>query len=224
SELGEEAASDWDLVSAESGIVGGERTWRRGLGATIDGARALLARLARADGEGSARREEAGAAPRGSASPGAVSPDLSAESDAESGERDGGRSADEERRAAAERRIAAARGLLGVVRSLGRSLGAWPRSGSWAECARGFLRALEPWTSESEGRGPLFAAIADLAALDAVAPCAGPEMFGRIVRETIVDLRPRAGSFERDGVLLAEIAAARGLTFRAVVLAGLSEG
>lgn len=186
--------AEWDLVSAEAGIVKGKESWSRELSRMSKRAYAALKEL-----EGDV---QAAGAP-----------------DRQDDDGVSGSDAIEE----ARRRLARSRSLEDAITRLGRALDLWPPTGAWSECSKGFLCALRAFLSPSSELEDLEEVLDGLGSLDPLGPCPDREVFADLVRRALEARAIRDRRFQRDGVLVSTIEAARGLSFRAVAVAGMAE-
>ena len=151
------------------------------------------------------RREEEAAAARGGA---------------EDDEDDGGPA----KLDALRRKIVALGGLREASEALGCALDGWPATGRWDACVEGFAKGLRNLVRDTPERADVLEVLARLNELDLIGPCPSREVFADLARRALDDASIPAGRFEKDGVFVGDVAAARGLRFRVVVLAEVAEG
>ena len=186
------APSEWDLLTAEAGVVGGREDWKRAFTHEIGRALARAARL-----------EERALDPRATV--------------------------EEEDRPVEEELVEARRAVLlwrrleETVFRIERALASWERAGSWNDAASALAAALRALFASSPAREALESMLEELGVLDDAGPYRGREEHTRMVRRAIDVRRTRRGRVGRDGLVLSDVVSARGLTFRAVALAGMVE-
>lgn len=143
-------------------------------------------------------------------------------------DRDGGY---EGARPGAAERVLRARALARMVRALQDALAGIPEEGRWSELSAGLLRAWTALFDFGDAAEPVVLAIEAIAKLDALG--GGTEK--ALARGTLAEMTellddalasPRApdDTFEGAGVFVADLARARGLPFRTVIVPGMVEG
>jgi hypothetical protein len=108
-------------------------------------------------------------------------------------------------------------------RRIERALSPWERAKSWTEASAALAAALRALVAPSPAREALETMLEELGRLDDAGDLAGADEHARMVRKALDASRVSGGRFERDGVLLADVVSVRGLSFRAVVVAGMVE-
>src|SRR5262249_34524080 len=114
--------------------------------------------------------------------------------------------------------------------ALRRAAAGWPRRATWPEWASLFESRLQPLLGKSEDWSMFAPVLDELAGLGAVAEAtrlgAAVERARAVsaLRESLEHLRFPEGRFERRGVNVLSVTAARGLRFPLVIVAGLDEG
>lgn len=187
------APSEWDLLTAEGGVVGGREEWKRAFTREIGRARARTARL----------EEEVAARP---AVPGDEDDDAL-----------------EAKLADARRAIDLWRRLEETILRIDRALAPWERARTWSEASSALRDALRALIAPSSDREALESMLEGLSALDDAGPYPGREGHARMVRRALDARRVKRGRYQRNGVLLSDVVSARGLSFRAVAVAGMVE-
>lgn len=188
------APAEWDLLSAEMGLVKGREAWHRALRAASARAYAAL--------------QEIVTGTRSRSAP-----------DREDDEGEGALSAVE----VARWRLARARSLEQVILRVGHALDLWPPSGAWSVCGPEFHRTLASLLRPSPELEELELVLEGFGGLDPLGPCPDREAFADVLRRAFSRRAILDRRFERDGVFVSTIEAARGLSFRAVVVAGMAE-
>jgi RecB family exonuclease len=127
-------------------------------------------------------------------------------------------------------KLAAAESLENGWRALRQAVARMPMACAWQDWADSLEKNLSPLLGASED-WPLFSTVIDeIRSLDSVCRSAGLENqvpLARLVatlKESMESLSRPTGSFERSGVNLLSINAARGLRFPLVIIPGLEEG
>ncbi|HVO29320.1 MAG TPA: PD-(D/E)XK nuclease family protein [bacterium] len=137
----------------------------------------------------------------------------------------------EEPRPGAQDRLLRATALQRTIATLQAALDGIPESGRWSELAAALERAWRALFDFGAEDAPVLEAIQAVARLDALAQ--DPQSpLGRGTLDEVSELlddalsaaRPSGDSFEGTGVFVADLARARGLPFRTVIVPGMVEG
>jgi ATP-dependent helicase/DNAse subunit B len=99
----------------------------------------------------------------------------------------------------------------------------FPRKGSWKELSAASAEMVNMYFEAGSNRETIVRILQELSALDALGPEADLRTFKEILGDALEVKSLRHGFFQKDGVLIADIMPARGLSFRAVFIPGLVE-
>jgi len=99
----------------------------------------------------------------------------------------------------------------------------FPHKGSWRDWSAAAAEMVNTYFVEGSNRETILRILQDLSALDVLEPEADLRTFKEILGDALEAESLRQGFFQKDGVLVADIMPARGLSFRAVFIPGLVE-
>jgi ATP-dependent helicase/DNAse subunit B len=99
----------------------------------------------------------------------------------------------------------------------------FPREGSWKELSAAVAEMVERYFEAGPNREAILGILQKISALDVLGPAADLRTFQEILGNALEAESLRQGFFQKDGVLVADIMPARGLSFRAVFVPGLVE-
>lgn len=116
-----------------------------------------------------------------------------------------------------------ARDLWWFLKDFFAALERFPRKGSWRELSAAAAEMVKTYFEAGPNRETLARVLQDLAAPDVLEPEVDLRIFKEILGEALEAESLRQGFFQKDGVLVADIMPARGLSFRAVFVPGLVE-
>jgi len=99
----------------------------------------------------------------------------------------------------------------------------FPRKGPWKELSAAAVDIVNTYFEAGANRETIVRILRDLGSLDVLGPETDFRTFKEILGDALETNPLRHGFFQKDGVLIAEIMPARGLSFRAVFIPGLVE-
>jgi RecB family exonuclease len=118
---------------------------------------------------------------------------------------------------------AEARDLWSFIKDFFSALEHFPKNGSWRELSQAAAEMVNGYFEAGPNRETIVRILRDLSALDVLGPEAALGTFKEILGDALEAESLRQGFFQKDGVLVADIMPARGLSFRAVFVPGLVE-
>jgi ATP-dependent helicase/nuclease subunit B len=130
----------------------------------------------------------------------------------------------------AQRRWDAARALRGGWSALRQAAAGWPAAGSWQRWSDLLRERLAPLLDRALDWNPFLSAVTNLEGLGGLPRESGtdrPVTRARclaVLKEALAELSFPEGRFQRSGVNLISVSAARGLRFPLVIVPGLTEG